>query len=72
MRYQNDINTHHNIKSIGRAAVAQLTERLARKGQTRVRNWKGAKQQRKNNKGSLAHQNKRIRVRVGAKIIYFF
>ena len=30
MRYQNDINTEHNMKSVCRAAVA------------RVRNWKGA------------------------------
>ena len=27
-RYQDDINTEHNIKSIGRAAVAQWTKRL--------------------------------------------
>ena len=33
MRYQDDINIEHNIKSIGRAAVAQLTKRLIRKGQ---------------------------------------
>ena len=26
MRYQDDINTEHNIKSIGRAAVAQWTK----------------------------------------------
>ena len=31
MRYQDDINTEHN-----------MTKRLTRKGQTRVRNWKGA------------------------------
>ena len=30
------------MKSIGRAAAAQWTKRLTRKGQTRVRNWKGA------------------------------
>ena len=29
-RYQDDINTEHNIKSIGRAAVAQWTKRLTR------------------------------------------
>ena len=28
MRYQDDINTDHNVKSIGRAAVAQWTKRL--------------------------------------------
>ena len=37
MRYQDDINTEHNMKSIGRAAVAQRTKRLTRNGQTRVR-----------------------------------
>ena len=42
MRCQDDINTEHNIKSIGRAAVAQWTKRLTRNGRTRVRNWKGA------------------------------
>ena len=36
MRYQDDINTEHNMKSIGRAAVAQWTKRLTRNGQTRV------------------------------------
>ena len=36
------INTEHNMKSICRPAVAQWTKRLTRKGQTRVRNWKGA------------------------------
>ena len=36
MRYQDDINTEHNKKSIGRAAVAQWTKRLTRNGQTRV------------------------------------
>ena len=36
------INTEHNMKSIGRAAVAQWTKRLTRNGQTRVRIWKGA------------------------------
>ena len=39
---QDDINTEHNMKSIGRAAMAQWTKRLTRNGQTRVRNWKGA------------------------------
>ena len=29
MRYQNDINTEHNMKSICRAAMAQWTTRLA-------------------------------------------
>ena len=37
MRYQDDINTEHNMKSIGRTAVAQWTKRLTRNGQTRVR-----------------------------------
>ena len=37
MRYQDDINTEHNMKSIGRAAVAQWTKRLTRNGYTRVR-----------------------------------
>ena len=37
MRCQDDINTEQNMKSIGRAAVAQWTKRLTRKGQTRVR-----------------------------------
>ena len=36
MRCQDDINTEHNMKSIGRAAVAQWTTRLTRNGQTRV------------------------------------
>ena len=42
MRYQDDINTEHNMKSVCRAAVAQWTKRLTRNGYTRVRNWKGA------------------------------
>ena len=37
MRYQDDINTEHNMKSIGREAVAQWTKPLTRTGQTRVR-----------------------------------
>ena len=37
MRYQDDINTEHNMKSICHAAVAQWTKRLTRNGQTRVR-----------------------------------
>ena len=37
MHCQDDINTEHNMKSIGRAAVAQWTKRLTRNGQTRVR-----------------------------------
>ena len=37
MRYQNDINTEHNMKSVCRAAVAQCTKRLTRNGYTRVR-----------------------------------
>ena len=37
MRCLDDINTEHNMKSIGRAAVAQWTKRLTRNGQTRVR-----------------------------------
>ena len=37
MRCQDDINTEHNMKSIGRAAVAQWTKRLTRNGQMRVR-----------------------------------
>ena len=36
IRYQDDINTEHNMKSIGGAAVAQWTKRLTRNGQTRV------------------------------------
>ena len=36
MRCQDDINTEHKMKSIGRAAVAQWTKRLTRTGQTRV------------------------------------
>ena len=42
MRYQDDINTEHNMKSVFRAAVAQWNKCLTRTGQTRVRNWKGA------------------------------
>ena len=37
-----DINTEYNMKSICRPAMAQWTERLTRKGKTRVQNWKGA------------------------------
>ena len=37
-----EINTEHNMKSICRPVVAQWTERLTRKGQTRVQIWKGA------------------------------
>ena len=37
MSYQDDINTEHNMKLIGRAAVAQWTKRLTRNGQARVR-----------------------------------
>ena len=36
MRYQDDIYTEHNMKLIGRAAVAQWTKRLTCTGQTRV------------------------------------
>ena len=36
MRYQDDINTDHIMKSICRAAVAQWTKRLTRNGQTLV------------------------------------
>ena len=43
MRYQDDINTEHNMQSIGRAAVAQWTKRLTRNVQTRVRIWKRRK-----------------------------
>ena len=39
MRYQDDINTEHNMKSIGRAAVAQWTKRLTRNGQTERRTF---------------------------------
>ena len=35
-RYQDDINTEHNMKSMCRAAVAQWTKCLTRNGQTRV------------------------------------
>ena len=41
MRYQNDINTEHNMKSISCAAVVQWTKRMTRNGHTRVQNWKG-------------------------------
>ena len=37
MRYQDDINTEHNMKSICRAAVAQWTKRLTPNEYTRVR-----------------------------------
>ena len=37
IRYQDDINTEHNMKSIGSAALAQWTKSLTRNGQTRVR-----------------------------------
>ena len=37
MRYQDDINTEHSMKSMGRAAVAQWTKRLTRNGQKRIR-----------------------------------
>ena len=37
MRCSEDINTQHNMKSIGRAAVAQWTKRLTLNGQTQVR-----------------------------------
>ena len=37
MRCLDDINTEHNMKSIGRAAVAQWIKHLTRNGQTRVR-----------------------------------
>ena len=30
MRYEDDINTEHNMKSIGREAEAQWTKRLTR------------------------------------------
>ena len=36
MRYMDDSNIEHNMKSICRAAVAQWTKRLARNGYTRV------------------------------------
>ena len=42
VRYQDDINTEHNLKSVCRAAVAMWTKLLTRNGQTRVQNWKGA------------------------------
>ena len=34
MRYPDDINTEHNMKSICHAAVTQLTKRPTRNGQT--------------------------------------
>ena len=37
MRCQDDINIEHNMKSIGRAAMAQWTKRLTCNGQARVR-----------------------------------
>ena len=40
MRYQDDINTEHNMKSICRAAVAQWTKRLTRNGFTRFETGK--------------------------------
>ena len=40
MRYQDDINTEHNMKSICRAAVAQWTTRLTRNEYTRVKTGK--------------------------------
>ena len=36
MQKRYPINTEHNMKSMGRAAVAQYTNRLTRNGQTRV------------------------------------
>ena len=36
MRYQDDINTEHNMNSICRAEMAQWTKRLTRNKQTRV------------------------------------
>ena len=41
VRYQDDINTEHNMKTVCRAAVAQWKERPTRNGQTRVRIPKG-------------------------------
>ena len=38
MRYHDDINTEHNMKSVLRAAVAQWTKGLTRNGQTRSKN----------------------------------
>ena len=35
MRYQDDINTAHTMKTVCRAAVAQWTKRLTLNGQTR-------------------------------------
>ena len=37
-RYQDDIYTKHNMKTLCRAAVAQWTQRLTRNGEMRVRN----------------------------------
>ena len=42
VRYRDDINTEHNMKTVCRAAVAQWTERLTRNGYTRVQISKGA------------------------------
>ena len=42
MRYEDDIYTEHNMKSLCPAAVAQWTERLTRNGQMRVQISKGA------------------------------
>ena len=42
VRYQNDIYTEHNMKTVCRAAVAQWKERLTRNGYTRVQISKGA------------------------------
>ena len=42
MRYEDNINTEHNMKTVFRAAVAQWKERLTRNGETRVQISTGA------------------------------
>ena len=42
MRYQDDIITGHNMKTVCRAAVTKLTKRLTTNEQTRVQIWKEA------------------------------
>ena len=42
MRYEDDIYTEHNMKTVCREAVAQWKERLTRNGYTRVQITKGA------------------------------
>ena len=41
-RYEDDIYTEHNMKTVSSAAVAQMTQRPTRNGQTQVQISKGA------------------------------